>query len=146
MRASESAACRDEAPRIRLSWTPAALHYFLRMFLPTLLRAVSQCSPSTLGQHSQLKESLFFLSASRIGRLEPSGRPSSCLPLSSAFCSSLFRFSSLLRWASAAFSSSIVVRDFRGLAASPPESGAFGREDLRPGSLSRRLSVCRQLS
>lgn len=102
---------------------------------------------SAQAQHSPLKDSLLFLSASRIGTLEPSGTPSSCRPLSSAFCSSLFRFSSLLRCASVTLFSSIVARLLPGLAAPPLEfsPAASGREDLRPGSLSRRLSVCCQL-
>lgn len=103
---------------------------------------------SVHAHHSPLKDSLLFLSASRIGTLEPSGTPSSCRPLSSAFCSSLFRFSSLLRCASVTLFSSMVARLLPALAAPPMElsPAASGREDLRPGSLSMRLSVCCQLS
>lgn len=132
------------------------------MLFPMLFRAVGQlllghglvadprhATDLALALHSQPKESRFFLSASRIGTLDPSGTPSSSFPLSSAFSSSLFLFSWLWRRAAVALLSSSFTSGFE--VATGSEDGAApafgtvlsGSEDLRPGSLSRMLSVYR---
>lgn len=93
---------------------------------------------------SKLNRLDHFTSASKMGTLEPSGTPSSSLPLSSAFCSWLLRFSSLLRLTSASLISALVLVSAASAAAFAASDCESGSEDLRPGSLSSRFRVRHQ--